>query len=107
MIAANRTMRVVWSRSALSQWNRNSASDFRETAEFTHHALIHRAFERHHELRDIRQRLPAPGPELGVLRTVRMRHVDLAVRAEKAHGEPLLRLTAIFAAPGLTEEVAR
>src|ERR1700733_1131282 len=36
-----------------------------------------------------------------------MHDVDLIFCADKAHREPLLRLAAIFALPGLTDEVAR
>src|ERR1700683_3012749 len=38
---------------------------------------------------------------------IRMGDVDFALRADEAQSEPLLRLAAILAAPGLPDEIAR
>src|SRR5579862_7237587 len=75
--------------------------------EFAYHAFINRAFERHDKVRDILQRLPAPGGKFRLLRAGGMSEVDLALVAGKAHREPFLSLAAVFALPSLADDLAR
>src|SRR5271170_2405583 len=106
-IAPSRTAPVVSSPSDRSPSSRSDALNFRQVPEFAHHAVVNCALERHHELRDVLHRFPAPGAELRLHRAVGLRDVDFALRAGKAHRKPLLGLTSVFALPGLTDDFAR
>src|SRR5262245_30655066 len=75
--------------------------------ELLHHPLVHRPLERHDELRDLLQSLPAPGHEFRLVAASGMRDVDLGLLASEAQREPLLGLAAVFALPRLAHEVAR
>ena len=79
----------------------------RQRQELAHHAVIDRALERHHEIGNVLQRLPTPGGELrAVGAAVGFLDVDFAFRAGEAKREPFLLLPAIFALPGLADEIA-
>src|SRR5262245_7090819 len=75
--------------------------------EFLRHALVHRPLERHHQLGEVGERLPAPLREFRLVAAGRVRDVDLALVAGEAQRVPSLRLSAILALPGLADDVAR
>src|SRR3974377_2068219 len=74
--------------------------------EFRDHALIDRALKRHDQAWNPLQRLPPPRGKFRHVRAVRMLDVDFAFLSGKAHCKPFLRLSAIFALPGLADQIA-
>src|SRR5689334_10148282 len=79
------------------------ASEFRE---LFRHPLIDIPFERDDQRGQLFQTLPAPRREFRLV-TSRVIDIDFAVVAVKAHREPFLRLSAIFAFPGLADGLVR
>src|SRR6202451_2443363 len=75
--------------------------------EFADHALVNRALEWHDKARDILHGLPAPSGKFRLGAASRMSDVDFALVAGEAHREPFLGLAAIFALPGLADDLAR
>ena len=84
-----------------------SQSELRELREFLHHPLVDLPLERHDQVGKLLHRLPAPFDEFRLVAAGRMRDVDLAVVAGEAQRVPFLRLAAIFALPGLADDLAR
>src|ERR1041385_3865821 len=68
----------------------------REFRERLHHPLVGVALERHHQVRKIFDRLPAPFDEFGIVPAAWAFDVDLAVLAGEAERVPLLGLAAIL-----------
>ena len=60
------------------------------------HGAIDLAAERHHEIGDAVEPLPAPGVEFRGLAVARRQRIDLALAACKAQREPFLPLAAEF-----------
>ena len=83
------------------------AATGRQVLEFAHDPLVNGALERYDEVRDVLHRLPAPRRELLFLRAIGMLDIDFAFGAGEAHRKPFLRLTAVFAFPGLADDLAR
>src|SRR5438132_13766892 len=78
----------------------------RKLRELLHHPLIDLALERDDQRRQALEAFPAPRREFRLV-AGRVIDVDLAVVAGEAHCEPLLCLSAIFALPGLADDLAR
>src|SRR5499426_2751246 len=78
-----------------------------ELRKFLDHAFVGLALERHDQAGNIFHRLPAPFDELRLVAAGRVLDVDLAVLAGEAQGKPFLRLAAIFAVPGLADDLPR
>src|SRR6266700_1881802 len=74
--------------------------------ELLHHPLVDLALEGNDERGQLSEALPAPRREFRLV-TSRVIDVDLAVIAGEAHREPPLCLSAIFALPGLADDLAR
>src|SRR5882672_1470085 len=75
----------------------------RQVPELVDHGLIDRPLERHDQTRQLSHLDPAPVVELAVMAV----EPDVAILAQEAHGEPLLALAAIAAAPGPSHDVRR
>ena len=74
---------------------------------FLHHPLINSSFEGDDQGGKIGERFPSPVHELGIVSAGRMLNVDFVLVSAEAQRVPFLRLAAIFAAPGLTYDLAR
>src|SRR5882762_6073684 len=98
-IASSATATATSSRSAPSQSRRtegleeavSSSGKFREAPR---HFLINAAAERHDQIGDAVEPLPAPGIEFGRLAVARRQRVDLVVAAGEPQREPFLPLAA-------------
>src|SRR5215470_18061639 len=77
-----------------------------ELREFPHHPLIDLALERNDQRRQALEPLPAPVGEFWLVAAWAI-DIDLTLVAGEAHREPLLRLSAIAALPGLAHDLAR
>src|ERR1043165_6491946 len=77
------------------------ARSHRQMRERIHHALVHRALERNHEVGKVAHRLPTPLDEFGLVPACRLEDVDLAVVPGEAQRIPFLRLAAVAALPGV------
>src|SRR3974377_1214258 len=82
-------------------------SRFRVLLKFPHHTLISLPLERHDEAGQVAHLDPAPVDEFRVVSARGRGHVDLAVLTGETQRVPLLLLSAVFAAPRLTDYVAR
>src|SRR5213080_1520843 len=67
-----------------------------EFRELKRHCPVHVAPERHHEVGDAVELLPAPAIEFGRLPVARRQWIDLVVTSGVPQREPLLPLTAKF-----------
>src|SRR5690348_6317414 len=70
-----------------------------EAREFLDDLLVSRPFERHHQLRQPFDFLPAPGNEFRLVTAAGIEDVDFALVAGEAQRVPLLLLAAVFALP--------
>ena len=68
----------------------------RELRKLPRHGPVYAAPERHHEVGDPVEPLPAPGIKFGRLAVARRQRIDLLVAAGEAQREPFLPLAAKF-----------
>src|SRR5262249_17631756 len=78
-----------------------------EFLKLLHHLLVDRPLEWHDQVDDVRQLLPTPLHEFRVVAAGGVRDVDFAVFSSEAQRIPFLTLTAVLAAPGLADDLAR
>src|SRR5262249_46121745 len=75
--------------------------------ELLHYLLVDRPLERHDQVDDVGQLLPAPLHEFRIVAAGGVRDVDFAVLSGEAQRIPFLTLPAVLAAPGLADDLAR
>src|SRR5256884_3145277 len=78
-----------------------------KSLKLSHHLLVDRPLERHDQVDDLRQPLPAPLHEFRVVSAGGGRDVGFAVLSGEAQRIPLLTLPTVFAVPCLADELAR